>query len=122
MEDCPCQSSGHFCMECEREMIAEMKQREREESLKIMEIKQQVIVDGITHLINVEKTVQKMIEAGYLNLDLFEKIYKEEKRKKNLMNKFWKNLTLLIKLTTLAIIRGNSGLKPLKLLRILLLD
>lgn len=79
MEDCPCQSSGHFCMKCEREMIAEMKQREREESLKIIEIKQQVIVDGITHLINVEKTVQKMIEAGYLNLDLFEKIYKEVK-------------------------------------------
>lgn len=42
-------------------------------------IEQQVIVDGITHLINVEKTVQKMIEAGYLNLDLFEKIYKEVK-------------------------------------------
>lgn len=79
MEDCPCQSSGHFCMECEREMIAEMKQREREESLKIMEMKQQVIVDGITHLINVEKTVQKMVEAGYLNLDLFEKLYKEVK-------------------------------------------
>ena len=79
MEDCPCQSSGHFCMQCEHEMITEMKQREREESLKIMEIKQQVIVDGITHLINVEKTVQKMIEAGYLNLDLFEKIYKEVK-------------------------------------------
>ncbi|RSI99599.1 hypothetical protein D8843_01990 [Streptococcus mitis] len=79
MEDCPCQSSGHFCMQCEHEMITEMKQREREESLKIMEIKQQVIVDGITHLINVEKTVQKMLEAGYLNLDLFEKLYKEVK-------------------------------------------
>lgn len=79
MEDCPCQSSGHFCMQCEHEMITEMKQREREESLKIMEIKQQVIVDGITHLINVEKTVQKMLEAGYLNIDLFEKLYKEVK-------------------------------------------
>ena len=79
MEDCPCQSSGHFCMQCEHEMITEMKQREREESLKIMEIKQQVIVDGITHLINVEKTVQKMLEAGYRNLDLFEKLYKEVK-------------------------------------------
>lgn len=77
MEDCPCQISGHFCMQCEHEMITEMKQREREESLKIMEIKQQVIVDGIAHLINVEKTVQKMIEAGYLNLDLFERVYKE---------------------------------------------
>lgn len=30
MEYCPCQTSGHFCMDCERELIAEMKQREAE--------------------------------------------------------------------------------------------
>lgn len=30
MEYCPCQTSGHFCMNCERELIAEMNQREAE--------------------------------------------------------------------------------------------
>ena len=34
MRDCPCQTSGHFCMECERELIAEMSQNERERQLK----------------------------------------------------------------------------------------
>lgn len=34
MEYCPCQTSGHFCMDCERELIAEMKQNERERQLK----------------------------------------------------------------------------------------
>ncbi len=38
MRDCPCQTSGHFCMACERELIAEMRQEERERQLK--ELKQ----------------------------------------------------------------------------------
>lgn len=38
MEYCPCQTSGHFCMNCERELIAEIRQNEREIQLK--ELKQ----------------------------------------------------------------------------------
>lgn len=34
MRDCLCQTSGHFCMACERELIAEMKQREAEAKQK----------------------------------------------------------------------------------------
>ena len=34
MECCPCQLSGHFCMECEEELIAEMKRNDRERVLK----------------------------------------------------------------------------------------
>lgn len=37
MEYCPCQNSGHFCMACERELIAEMRQNERERQLKELE-------------------------------------------------------------------------------------
>lgn len=37
MEYCPCQTSGHFCMDCERELIAEMRQNERERQLKELE-------------------------------------------------------------------------------------
>lgn len=37
MRDCPCQTSGHFCMACERELIAEMRQNERERQLKELE-------------------------------------------------------------------------------------
>lgn len=37
MEYCPCQTSGHFCMDCERELIAEMKQNERNRQLKELE-------------------------------------------------------------------------------------
>lgn len=77
MEYCPCQTSGHFCMECEEELIAEMKQREQKEKLKIIEIRQQVIVESILRLVNVEKTVEQMIKLGYLNRELFEKCYEE---------------------------------------------
>lgn len=77
MEYCPCQTSGHFCMDCEREMIAEMKQREQKEKFKIIEIRQQVIVESILHLVTVEKTVEQMIKLGYLNRELFEQCYKE---------------------------------------------
>lgn len=37
MEYCPCQTSGHFCMDCERELIAEMRQNERDRQLKELE-------------------------------------------------------------------------------------
>lgn len=37
MEYCPCQNSGHFCMACERELIAEMKRSEFERELKELE-------------------------------------------------------------------------------------
>lgn len=37
MRDCPCQTSGYFCMDCERELIAEMRQEEQERQLKELE-------------------------------------------------------------------------------------
>lgn len=37
MEYCPCQNSGHFCMDCERELIAEMRQKEFERELNELE-------------------------------------------------------------------------------------
>ena len=43
MRDCLCQTSGHFCMACERELIAEIKQQDRERALRDREVKRDFI-------------------------------------------------------------------------------
>nr|DAJ87136.1 MAG TPA: hypothetical protein [Caudoviricetes sp.] len=77
MEYCPCQTSGHFCMECEEELIAKMKRNDREKILKDKEQKQRVMLEGLYHLFKVEKTIEQMIKLGYLNRELFNKCYEE---------------------------------------------
>ena len=50
MRNCPCRISGHLCIACEQEMIEE-----------------------------IEKAVEQCFLLGYLNRDLFNRVYKEVK-------------------------------------------
>lgn len=47
MRDCLCQTSGHFCMACERELIAEIKRQDRERALRDREVKRDFIRDEL---------------------------------------------------------------------------
>ena len=68
MEYCPCQTSGHFCMACEQEMIAEMRQNERERQLKELEQTLELLDKYPTTLtdhakIYVENKIRRLIEG-----------------------------------------------------------
>lgn len=68
MEYCPCQTSGHFCMACERELIAEMRQNERERQLKELEQTLELLDKYPTLLtdhakIYVENRIKRLIEG-----------------------------------------------------------
>lgn len=67
MEYCPCQTSGHFCMDCERELIAEMRQNERDRQLKELEQTLELLDKYPTPLtdhakIYVENKIRQLIE------------------------------------------------------------
>ena len=69
MEYCPCQTSGHFCMNCERELIAEMKQREQEKQLEELERTLQLLEKYPTPLtdhakIYVKNKIRRLIRGG----------------------------------------------------------
>ena len=78
MEYCPCQTSGHFCMDCERELLEDMKRDEQRKALEDKRQKQIFMMDSLMHLIRIERTVEQMIKLGYLNRELFKKCYEEE--------------------------------------------
>ena len=59
MRDCPCQTSGHFCMDCERELIAEMRQNERERQLKELEQALELLDKYPTPLMDLAKVYVK---------------------------------------------------------------
>ena len=68
MEYCPCQTSGHFCMNCERELIAEMRQNERDRQLKELEQTLELLDTYPTPLtdhakIYVENKIRRLIEG-----------------------------------------------------------
>lgn len=68
MEYCPCQTSGHFCMACEQEMIAEMRQNERDKQLKelkrILELLDKYPTTLTDHAkIYVENKIRRLIEG-----------------------------------------------------------
>lgn len=68
MEYCPCQTSGHFCMDCERELIAEMRQNERDRQLKELEQTLELLDKYPTPLtdhakIYVENKIRQLIEG-----------------------------------------------------------
>lgn len=68
MEYCPCQTSGHFCMNCERELIAEMRQNERDRQLKELEQTLELLDKYPTPLtdhakIYVENKIRRLIEG-----------------------------------------------------------
>nr|DAO64629.1 MAG TPA: hypothetical protein [Caudoviricetes sp.] len=77
MRDCPCQTSGHFCMACEQEMIEEMKRKDQERITKDKELSRKNMVEEIMHLIQLEKAVEQCFLLGYLNRELFNRVYKE---------------------------------------------
>lgn len=77
MRDCPCQTSGHFCMTCEQEMIEEMRRKDQEKLLKDKEFSRNIMLEEVLHLIQLEKAVEQCFLLGYLNRDLFNRIYKE---------------------------------------------
>ena len=77
MECCPCQLSGHFCMECEEELMAEMKRNDRERLLKDKEFSRKFMLEETLHLIQLEKAVEQCFLLGYLNRELFNKVYEE---------------------------------------------
>ena len=67
MEYCPCQTSGHFCMDCERKLIAEMRQNERDRQLKELEQTLELLDKYPTPLtdhakIYVENKIRQLIE------------------------------------------------------------
>lgn len=59
MEYCPCQNSGHFCMACERELIAEMKRSEFERELKELEQTLELLDKYPTPLMDLAKVYVK---------------------------------------------------------------
>lgn len=68
MEYCPCQTSGHFCMNCERELIAEVRQNERDKQLKELERTLELLDKYPTTLtdhakIYVENKIRRLIEG-----------------------------------------------------------
>lgn len=68
MEYCPCQTSGHFCLNCERELIAEMKQREQDRQLEELERTLQLLEKYPTFLTDHTKAyvyakIRKIIEG-----------------------------------------------------------
>lgn len=77
MRDCPCQTTGHFCMACEQEMIEEMKRKDQERISKDKELSRKNMVEEIMHLIQLEKAVEQCFLLGYLNRELFNRVYKE---------------------------------------------
>ena len=79
MRDCPCQTSGHFCMACEQEMIEEMKQRDRERALRDREVKRDFIRDELERLFKIENTIDRMIESGFITRKLFDEVMKAGK-------------------------------------------
>lgn len=76
MEYCPCQTSGHFCMDCQGELLEDMKRDEQRKAFGRQ--KQIFMMDSLMHLIRIESTVEQMIKLGYLNRELFKKCYEEE--------------------------------------------
>ena len=73
MRDCLCQTSGHFCMACERELIAEIKRQDRERALRDREVK-------LERLFKIENTIDRMIERGFITKRLFDEVMKEVER------------------------------------------
>lgn len=73
MRDCLCQTSGHFCMACERESIAEIKRQDRERALRDREVK-------LERLFKIENTIDRMIERGFITKRLFDEVMKEVER------------------------------------------
>ena len=68
MDYCPCQTSGHFCLNCERELIAEMKRNERERQLEELERTLQLLEKYPTPLtdhakIYVKNKIRRLIEG-----------------------------------------------------------
>ena len=77
MEYCPCQTSGHFCMACEQEMIEEMKQQDRERALRDREVKRDFIRDELERLFKIENAIERMFERGYLTRTIFDEVMHE---------------------------------------------
>lgn len=80
MRDCLCQTSGHFCMACERELIAEIKRQDRERALRDQEVKRDFIRDELERLFKIENTIDRMIERGFITKRLFDEVMKEVER------------------------------------------
>lgn len=79
MRNCPCRISGHLCIACEQEMIEEMEQTDLEKLLKDKEFSRKSMLEEVSHLIQIEKAVEQCFLLGYLNRDLFNRVYKEVK-------------------------------------------
>lgn len=77
MRDCPCQTSGHFCMACEQEMIAEIKRKDLERALRDREVKRDFIRGELERLFKIENAIERMFEHGYLTRALFDEVMKE---------------------------------------------
>lgn len=77
MEYCPCQTSGHFCMACEQEMIEAMKQQDRERALRDREVKRDFIRDELERLFKIENAIERMFERGYLTRTIFDEVMHE---------------------------------------------
>ncbi len=80
MRDCLCQTSGHLCMACERELIAEIKRQDRERALRDREVKRDFIRDELERLFKIENTIDRMIERGFITKKLFDEVMKEVER------------------------------------------
>ena len=58
-------------------MIEEMKRKDQERISKDKELSRKNMVEEIMHLIQLEKAVEQCFLLGYLNRELFNRVYKE---------------------------------------------